>query len=92
MENQNTNTTASAAVTTPPVANKPAEEPKVSRVAQADFVKQIIEKLRKSENILVALSNNPNIDEIAAAIAMAIYLDSQQKHVTAIYSGRFLVR
>lgn len=59
----------------------------MSRVAQADFVKQIIEKLRKSENILVALSNNPNIDEIAAAIAMTIYLDSMQRHVTAIYSG-----
>lgn len=81
-----------AAPTTAPVAasvalEKPAEEPKVSRVAQADFVKQIIEKLKKSENILVALSNNPNIDEIAAAIAMTIYLDSMQRHVTAIYSG-----
>ena len=73
-----------APVVTP---EKPVEEPKVSRVAQADFVKQIIEKLRKSENILVALSNNPNIDEIAAAIAMTIYLDSMQRHVTAIYSG-----
>lgn len=88
MENQNptTNTSSSAGVN--PAGNgAPAEEPKVSRVAQADFVKQIIEKLRKSENILVALSNNPNIDEIAAAIAMTIFLDSTQRHVTAIYSG-----
>lgn len=96
MENQNQTTnvpnpTAAAPVAAPatPVSTpeKPAEEPKVSRVAQADFVKQIIEKLKKSENILVALSNNPNIDEIAAAIAMTIYLDSMQRHVTAIYSG-----
>lgn len=100
MENQNQTTNVPNPTATVPVAapiaapatpvstpEKPAEEPKVSRVAQADFVKQIIEKLRKSENILVALSNNPNIDEIAAAIAMTIYLDSMQRHVTAIYSG-----
>jgi len=82
---------APVAPTTTPVApatsEKPAEDPKVSRAAQADFVKQIIEKLKKSENILVALSNNPNLDEIAAAIAMTIYLDGMQRHVTAIYSG-----
>lgn len=82
-------TTPVAQVTDPTTTpEKPAEaQPKVSRVAQADFVKQIIEKLRKSENILVALSNNPNIDEIAAAVALTIYLDSMQRHVTAIYSG-----
>ncbi len=102
MENQNQTTNVPNPMGANPVApagngaptaapvvapEKPVEEPKVSRVAQADFVKQIIEKLRKSENILVALSNNPNIDEIAAAIAMTIYLDSMQRHVTAIYSG-----
>lgn len=83
-------TVAPVAQTAAPVVTpeKPAEEqPKVSRAAQADFVKQIIEKLKKSENILVALSNNPNLDEIAAAIALTIYLDSMQRHVTAIYSG-----
>lgn len=73
-------------------ANKPADKPKEakapSKVAQTDMVKKIIEKIRSSENILIALSNNPSVDDIAAAIGLTLYLDSIQRHVTAIYSGR----
>ena len=59
-----------------------------SKVAQADMVKKIIEKIRSSENILITLSNNPSVDDIAAAIGLTLYLDGIQRHVTAIYSGR----
>lgn len=73
-------------------ANKTADKPKEvkapSKVAQSDMVKKIIEKIRSSENILIALSNNPSVDDIAAAIGLTLYLDSIQRHVTAIYSGR----
>lgn len=73
-------------------ADKPADKPKEakapSKVAQTDMVKKIIEKIRSSENILIALSNNPSVDDIAAAIGLTLYLDSIQRHVTAIYSGR----
>lgn len=69
--------------------DKPKEEAKApSKVAQTDMVKKIIEKIRSSENILIALSNNPSVDDIAAAIGLTLYLDSIQRHVTAIYSGR----
>lgn len=68
---------------------EPAKETKApSKVAQSDMVKKIIEKIRSSENILIALSNNPSVDDIAAAIGLTLYLDSIQRHVTAIYSGR----
>ncbi len=73
-------------------ADKPADKPKEakapSKVAQTDMVKKIIEKIRSSDNILIALSNNPSVDDIAAAIGLTLYLDSIQRHVTAIYSGR----
>ena len=73
-------------------ADKPADKPKEakapSKVAQTDMVKKIIEKIRSSENILIALSNNPSVDDIAAAIGLTLYLDSIQRHVIAIYSGR----
>ena len=52
-----------------------------------DFINRIIEKINKSENILVALSRNPSTDEIAAAIGLAMYLEELGKHTTAIYSG-----
>ncbi len=56
--------------------------------AQADFVRKIADKIKNSENILVALSRDPSVDEIAAAIGLALFLDGIQKHTTAIYSGR----
>ncbi len=59
-----------------------------NKAAQSDFVQKIIDKIKHSENILIALSRDPSIDEIAAAIGLTVYLDSKQKHATAIYSGR----
>ncbi|MFC2385776.1 MAG: hypothetical protein ACFNPW_03000, partial [Candidatus Nanosyncoccus sp.] len=49
---------------------------------------RVAEKIQKGANILIALSKDPNVDEISAAIALAIVLDQQKKHVTAIYSGK----
>lgn len=53
-----------------------------------EYVKQIVGKLNNAENILVALSKNPSVDEISAAIGLTLYLDGNQRHVTAIYSGK----
>lgn len=53
-----------------------------------DLPNQVAEKIRQGMNILIALSKDPNVDEISAAIALAIILDQQKKHVTAIYSGK----
>lgn len=58
-----------------------------SLAAQGDFVQKIVEKIKASENILIALSRNPSVDEIAAAIGLSLFLDGMQKHTTAIYSG-----
>lgn len=51
------------------------------------FVRKIVDKIKSSENILVALSRDPSVDEVAAAIGLTLFLDSLQKHTTAIYSG-----
>ena len=44
-------------------------------------------KIGESENILIALSGDPSVDELAAAIGLSIYLDKLGKNATAIYSG-----
>ena len=49
--------------------------------------KKIAEKIKSSSNILVALSRDPNVDEISAAIGLTMILNKLGKHVTAIYSG-----
>ncbi len=71
-------------------STQPGVAPKVTTtVASAeDFVRKIGEKVQRSENILVALSRNPSVDEMAAAIGLTMFLDDFQKHTTAIYSGK----
>ena len=57
-------------------------------VGSQEVTDQVAEKIKHGTNILIALSKDPNLDEISAAIALAIILDQQKKHVTAIYSGK----
>ena len=45
-------------------------------------------KIENASNILVALSKDPSVDEISAALGLTMILDAMGKHVTAIYSGR----
>ena len=49
---------------------------------------KIVEKIKDAENVLVALSDNPTVDEMAAAIGLTMTLDAAGKHATAIYSGK----
>ncbi len=66
--------------------NLQAQEP-ISK--QPDGVlSEIIDKINNSRSILIALSKNPSVDEMAAAIALSIYLDKIGKVATAIYSGK----
>lgn len=52
-----------------------------------NIIKKVAEKIKSCENILVALSRDPSVDEISAAIGLTMVLDKIGKHVTAIYSG-----
>ena len=52
-----------------------------------NVVEQIREKIAEAENILVALSRDPSVDEMAGAIGLTMALDKMGKHATAIYSG-----
>lgn len=47
----------------------------------------IIERVRQSTNILVAVSANPSVDALAAALALALTLNKMDKHATAVFSG-----
>ena len=54
----------------------------------SNITNRVVDKIKASENILIALSKNPNIDEISAALGLAMILDTIHKHVTAIFSGQ----
>ncbi|MDR0957264.1 MAG: hypothetical protein LBM09_01650 [Candidatus Nomurabacteria bacterium] len=50
--------------------------------------KQIVEKIKKVSNILVTVSRNPNVDQLASALALTILLNNLKKHATAVFSGQ----
>ncbi|MDR2337007.1 MAG: hypothetical protein LBE03_02800 [Candidatus Nomurabacteria bacterium] len=49
---------------------------------------KILDNIRGSENILIALNNNPTIDELVTSLALTLALDKLGKHATAIFSGK----
>ena len=53
-----------------------------------DLLLDVVKKIKEAENVLVALSNDPSVDEMAAAIGLTMALDVAGKHATAIYSGK----
>lgn len=49
--------------------------------------KQIIEKIKDSTNVLVALNDSPTVDELSAALAVTLAINKIDKHATAVFSG-----
>lgn len=48
---------------------------------------QLAEKLKASTNILVTVSRNPSVDQLAACIGLTLLLNKQGKHAAAVFSG-----
>ena len=48
---------------------------------------EVAKKIAASKNVLIALSSDPSVDEMAAAIGLSLFLDKIGKRATAIYSG-----
>ena len=48
---------------------------------------EVAKKISESQNVLIALSGDPSVDEMCAAIGLSLYLDKLGKRATAIYSG-----
>ncbi len=53
-----------------------------------DQQKQLIAKLKESQNVLVTVSKNPSVDQLAAAIGFTLVLNKLDKHATAVFSGQ----
>ena len=62
----------------------PASKPKAN---SSSAIGQVVERIRTSDNVLIALSKNPSIDELTAALGLTYVLDKIGKHATAIFSG-----
>src|SRR5436190_16101569 len=49
---------------------------------------QVIERIKSAENILVTVSTDPTVDQLAACIGTALMMNRMDKRGTAIYSGK----
>ena len=63
------------------------QKPVDKKPDKADLITQVASKIKDSENVLVALSKNPSVDELAAALGLTFIIDKLGKHATAIFSG-----
>ena len=52
-----------------------------------NIITEVVDRINESNNILIALSSNPSVDELSAAIGLSLFLDKLDKRTTAIYSG-----
>lgn len=98
-ENTNPATVSPASPVAKPVSDAPAPDsvvveptapqtPTVSEPTQApDVPTEVAHKINEAHNVLIALSSDPSVDEMAAAIGLSLFLDKIGKRATAIYSG-----
>jgi hypothetical protein len=49
---------------------------------------QIVDRIKEANNVLVTVSANPSVDQLAAAIGLTLLLNKLGKHGTAVFSGR----
>jgi hypothetical protein len=49
--------------------------------------KQVVDRIKQATNVLVTVSANPSVDQLAAAIGLTLLLNKLGKHGTAVFSG-----
>jgi len=48
---------------------------------------QVVDRLNQATNILVTVSSNPSVDQLAGAIGLTLVLNKLGKHATTVFSG-----
>jgi len=49
---------------------------------------QLATKLKEANNVLITVSTNPSVDQLAAAIGLTLFLTKLKKHATTVFSGQ----
>lgn len=52
-----------------------------------DQRQQLIDRINQSQYVLVTVSKNPSVDQLAAAIGLTLIINKLNKHGTAVFSG-----
>lgn len=70
-----------------PPAGSPAAPPPGAPGSNLPPRQQAVERIKQGTNILVTVSNNPSVDQLAACIGLTLLLNKAGKHATAVFSG-----
>src|ERR1019366_6443898 len=62
-------------------------EPKQEKTKMDGQKQQIADSIKQANNILVTVSANPSVDQLAACISLTLALNKLKKHATAVFSG-----
>src|SRR5262245_14194810 len=65
----------------------PPQQP-ATTPAPADPRQQVLQQIKSGTNVLLTVSENPNVDQLTAAIGMTLLLNKLGKHATAVFSGQ----
>lgn len=52
-----------------------------------DQKNQAIDRIKEANNILITVSANPSVDQLAACIGLTLFFNKAGKHATAVFSG-----
>lgn len=55
---------------------------------QADPISQIVNSIKSANNVLITVSANPSVDQLAACIGLTVAINKLGKHGTAVFSGK----
>jgi len=70
------------------IKNMTPKNEKNNKQSQIGPFGQVVEQLKNANNILVTVSKNPSLDQLAACIGLTIALNKYDKHATAVFSGK----
>lgn len=48
---------------------------------------QLADRIKNANNVLITVSTNPSVDQLAAAIGLTLVLNKLKKHATTVFSG-----
>src|SRR3990172_257304 len=65
-----------------PIPQQPVQD------AENTTRQQVAEQIKGATNVLVTVSANPSVDQLASAIGLTIVLNKLGKHATAVFSGK----
>lgn len=53
-----------------------------------DAKNELVDKIKSATNILVTVSRDPSVDQLASLLGLTILLNKQGKHAAAVFSGK----